>query len=96
MLPIVVLAGAWTLFHLVWLEVLTGIATGFGVLMNLNYLLAVSINPVLAMLRLFLCFSWRVCDWIGFDRWLLPALGLPRKPGTWYRSQEPCAALPPS
>src|SRR5437762_2436953 len=72
------------------LGILTGIAAGFGVLMNLNYLLAgtVSVNPILGMLGLFLCFSWRVCGWIGFDRWLLPALGLPWKPGTWFRTQE--------
>ncbi len=82
----------------VLLGVLTGIAAGFGVLMNLNYLLAgtVSVNPVLGTLGLFLCLSWRVCGWIGFDRWLLPALGLPWKPGTWFRSQEPRAAMPPS
>ncbi len=78
------------------LGILTGIAAGFGVLMNLNYLLAgtVSVNPILGMLGLFLCFSWRVCGWIGFDRWLLPALGLPWKPGTWFRSQETRATIP--
>jgi thiosulfate dehydrogenase (quinone) large subunit len=72
------------------LGILTGIAAGFGVLMNLNYLLAgtVSINPVLGVLGLFLVLSWRVCGWIGFDRWLLPALGLPWKPGTVFRPQE--------
>ncbi|HZS79460.1 MAG TPA: hypothetical protein VFA41_22795 [Ktedonobacteraceae bacterium] len=77
----------------VLLGVLTGIAAGFGVLMNLNYLLAgtVSINPVLGMFGLFLCFSWRVCGWIGFDRWLLPTLGLPWKPGTWFRQEEKIA-----
>ncbi|MGI9057169.1 MAG: hypothetical protein ACR2H5_01170 [Ktedonobacteraceae bacterium] len=71
------------------LGILTGLAAGFGVLMNLNYLLAgtVSVNPILGMLGLFLCFSWRVCGWIGLDRWLLPALGLPWKPGTWFRAQ---------
>jgi thiosulfate dehydrogenase (quinone) large subunit len=81
----------------VLLGILTGIAAGFGVLMNLNYLLAgtVSVNPVLGMFGLFLCFSWRVCGWIGVDRWLLPALGLPWKPGTLF-SQETHAAMPPS
>ena len=71
------------------LGILTGIAAGFGVLMNLNYLLAgtVSVNPVLGVLALFLCFSWRVCGWIGIDHWLLPALGLPWKPGTLFRPQ---------
>ncbi len=72
------------------LGILTGIAAGFGVLMNMNYLLAgtVSTNPILGMLGLFLCLSWRVCGWIGLDRWLLPALGLPWKPGTWFSAQE--------
>jgi thiosulfate dehydrogenase [quinone] large subunit len=91
-------AGFWS-FLVTWgelavgvgllLGILTGIAAGFGVLMNLNYLLAgtVSVNPILGMLGLFLCFSWRVCGWIGIDRWLLPALGLPWKPGSLFSSQ---------
>lgn len=76
------------------LGILTGIAAGFGVLMNLNYLLAgtVSVNPVLGMFGLFLCFSWRVCGWIGGDRWLLPSLGLPWKAGTWFRAQSTTSA----
>ena len=75
------------------LGLLTGIAAGFGVLMNLNYLLAgtVSVNPVLGMFGLFLVFSWRVCGWIGGDRWLLPAIGLPWKPGTWFRPSAEAA-----
>ncbi|HET9112082.1 MAG TPA: hypothetical protein VFN78_14730 [Ktedonobacterales bacterium] len=69
---------------------LTGIAAGFGVLMNLNYLLAgtVSVNPVLGMFALFLVISWRVCGWLGLDRALLPALGLPWQPGAWFRSGQ--------
>ena len=77
------------------LGILTGIAAGFGVLMNLNYLLAgtVSINPVLGMFGIFLVLSWRVCGWIGGDRWLLPALGLPWKPGAMFqRGQRPSVA----
>jgi thiosulfate dehydrogenase (quinone) large subunit len=68
---------------------LTGIAAGFGVLMNLNYLLAgtVSINPVLGMFGLFLVFAWRVCGQIGLDAWLLPTLGLPWKRGMLFRPQ---------
>ncbi|HEV2458669.1 MAG TPA: hypothetical protein VGS80_09910, partial [Ktedonobacterales bacterium] len=56
---------------------------GFGVLMNMNYLLSgtVSINPVLGMFGLFLVFAWRVAGYIGLDYWLLPAIGLPWKPG---------------
>ncbi len=75
---------------------LTGIAAGFGVLMNLNYLLAgtVSINPILGMFGLFLCISWRVCGWLGLDRVLLPALGLPWKPGAWFQSGWRGSATP--
>lgn len=77
------------------LGILTGIAAGFGVLMNLNYLLAgtVSINPVLGVFGLFLVFSWRVCGWIGFDRWLLPMLGMPWKSGTMFHAPEPPAPV---
>jgi len=69
---------------------LTGIAAGFGVLMNLNYLLAgtVSINPILGTFGLFLCFAWRAAGQIGLDRWLLPALGMPWKPGTLFQASN--------
>jgi len=78
------------------LGALTGIAAGFGVLMNMNYLLAgtVSINPVIGVFGLFLVFSWRVCGWIGLDRFLLPALGLPWKPGAVFNQGS--AATPTS
>jgi thiosulfate dehydrogenase [quinone] large subunit len=78
------------------LGALTGIAAGFGVLMNMNYLLAgtVSINPVIGMFGLFLCFSWRVCGWIGLDHWLLPAIGLPWKPGTMLRPRAKVLPAP--
>lgn len=82
----------------VLLGILTGIAAGFGVLMNLNYLLAgtVSINPVLGTFGLFLVFSWRVCGWIGGDRVLLPSLGLPWQKGSWFRSSPKTEASPPA
>ncbi len=77
---------------------LTGIAAGFGVLMNLNYLLAgtVSINPVLGTFGLFLCFAWRVAGQIGLDRWLLPLLGLPWKRGKIFRAPSGTQVSPTS
>jgi thiosulfate dehydrogenase (quinone) large subunit len=73
---------------------LTGIAAFFGVLMNLNYLLAgvVSINPVIGVMGLFLIFAWRVAGQIGLDNWLLPVIGLPWKAGTLFRSGLTTAA----
>jgi thiosulfate dehydrogenase [quinone] large subunit len=98
-------SGAWAL-AITWGEfavglgllvgALTGIAAGFGVLMNLNYLLSgtVSINPVLGVLGLFLVLSWRVCGWIGLDRVLLPAIGLPWKPGSLFGRPSDAARTP--
>lgn len=61
------------------LGVLTGIAAFFGVFMNLNYLLAgaVSTNPILGFLGLFLILAWRIAGYYGVDRYLLPLLGTP-------------------
>nr|BBH92357.1 hypothetical protein KTA_05560 [Thermogemmatispora argillosa] len=58
---------------------LTGIAAFFGVFMNLNFLLAgaVSINPVLGTLGLFLMLAWRIAGYYGLDSLLLPLLGTP-------------------
>ncbi len=65
------------------LGVVTGIAGFFGCFMNMNYLLAgaVSVNPILFVLGLFLVLAWRVAGWYGADRFVLPALGTPWQPG---------------
>lgn len=59
--------------------VLTGIAAFFGVFMNLNFLLAgaVSINPVIGVLAIFLVLAWRIAGFYGIDSFLLPLLGTP-------------------
>ena len=69
------------------LGIFTGIAAFFGTFMNLNYLLAgaVSINPILLILQLFLILAWRVAGWYGLDRWLLPALGTPWQKGKAFK-----------
>jgi thiosulfate dehydrogenase [quinone] large subunit len=58
---------------------LTGIAAFFGVFMNMNFLLsgAVSINPIIGGLAMFVMLAWRVAGYYGVDRWLLPLLGTP-------------------
>lgn len=50
----------------------TAIATFFGLVMNFSYLLAgaVSVNPQLIILEIFLLLAWRTCGLIGLDRWL--------------------------
>lgn len=68
----------------------TGIAAFFGILMNLNYLFAgaVSINPLLLMIELFLVLAWRNAGWLGLDRWLLPHLGVPWQKGRVFEKRS--------
>lgn len=56
--------------------IFTGIAAFLGAFMNLNYLLAgaVSINPILLVLQVFLILAWRVAGWYGLDRYVLSYL----------------------
>jgi thiosulfate dehydrogenase [quinone] large subunit len=65
------------------LGIFTGVAALFGVFMNESYLLAgsVSVNPIMLMLAVLTVLAWKVAGWWGFDRWLLPILGTPWKPG---------------
>jgi thiosulfate dehydrogenase [quinone] large subunit len=61
------------------LGLLTGIAAFFGVFMNLNYILAgaVSTNPILGFLALFLILAWRIGGYYSLDHYALPLLGTP-------------------
>ena len=65
------------------LGLFTGLAAFFGGLMNMSYLLAgtVSTNPLLFVGATLLMLAWKTAGWWGFDRWLLPALGTPWRPG---------------
>lgn len=69
------------------LGLFTGIAAFFGAFMNMNFLFAgaVSSNPVLFILQLFLILAWRVAGWIGVDRFLLPYLGTPWSKGKLFK-----------
>lgn len=64
---------------------LIGIAAFFGTLMNMNFMLAgtVSSNPWMFALTVFVIIGWKVAGYLGFDRWLLPALGTP-----WTSDEE--------
>ena len=68
----------------------TGIVAFFGAFMNINYLLsgAVSTNPILLLIEIFLILAWKTAGWWGLDRWVLPALGTPWSPGLIFREEE--------
>jgi thiosulfate dehydrogenase [quinone] large subunit len=66
---------------------LTGIAAFFGLFMNLNFLMAgtVSVNPILFVLSIGIILAWRVAGHLGLDRYVLPLLGVPWKPGELFK-----------
>ncbi len=72
------------------LGIFTGIAAFFGGFMNMNYLLAgaVSTNPILLFIAFLLVLAWKTAGWWGLDRWILPALGTPWRPGAIFHSKE--------
>ncbi len=72
------------------LGLFTGIASFFGLFMNMNYLLAgaVSTNPLLLVAAILLAIAWKTAGWWGLDRWLLPALGTPWAPGYIFREDQ--------
>ena len=77
------------------LGVFTGMAAFFGGFMNMNYLLAgtVSTNPLLLAIAIFLILAWKTAGWWGIDRWLLPVLGTPWRPGFIFTDEESDSSL---
>ena len=62
---------------------LVGIAAFFGALMNMSFMLAgsASTNPVLFFLAILLMLGWQVAGYYGADRFILPLIGAPWRPG---------------
>ncbi len=69
---------------------LVGISAFFGTLMNFNFQLAgsASTNPVLFGLGVFLILAWKTAGYIGLDRYLLPYLGAPWRPGVLFEGHH--------
>lgn len=63
--------------------VFTGIAAFFGGFMNWNFMMAgtTSVNPMFFTFSILLILAWKTAGYWGVDRYLLPALGTPWKPG---------------
>lgn len=76
------------------LGIFTGIAAFFGGFMNMSYLLAgtVSVNPILLIGASLLLLAWKTAGWWGLDRWILPALGTPWRPGLIFNSPKGASA----
>ena len=72
------------------LGLFTGVAAFFGSFMNVNYLMAgaVSTNPILFAIATWLVLGWKIAGWWGLDRWILPALGTPWRPGSVFQGDR--------
>lgn len=65
---------------------LTGIAAFFGAVMNWSFMLAgtASTNPILGIVSIGVIVAWKTAGWWGADRFLLPYMGAPWKPGALF------------
>jgi len=70
---------------------LVGIAAFFGALMNMSFMLAgsASTNPVLFFLAVALILGWQVAGYYGADRFILPIIGAPWRPGKLFQRGSP-------
>jgi thiosulfate dehydrogenase (quinone) large subunit len=75
---------------------LVGFAAFFALLMNFSFLFAgsTSSNPMLIMLEVVVLLGWRAAGWWGIDRFLLPRVGTPWRPGA--TQPVPAARAAPS
>lgn len=66
----------------------TGAAAFFGGFMNWNFIMAgsASTNGLLFAIETWIVLAWRTAGWIGLDRWLLPLVGTPWKPGRFFKA----------
>ncbi len=73
---------------------LTGFAAFFGSFMNMSFMLSgsASSNPILFFLAIGVILAWKVAGYYGVDRWLLPVLGTPWRPGKLAAEAPPPAA----
>jgi thiosulfate dehydrogenase [quinone] large subunit len=75
------------------LGILTGVAAFFGAFMNMSFLLAgsASTNPIMFTLAVGLMLAWKVAGYYGVDRYLLPRLGTPWRPGALFLRRRTAA-----
>jgi thiosulfate dehydrogenase (quinone) large subunit len=67
-----------------------GIAAFAGAFLNWNFMMAgtASINPLMFVITILLILAWKTAGWIGLDRWLLPKIGTPWRPGEVFSRER--------
>jgi thiosulfate dehydrogenase (quinone) large subunit len=73
------------------LGLFVGIAAFFGAFLNWNFMMAgtASTNPLMFTITILLILAWKVAGYWGLDRWVLPALGTPWRPGKLFSRRDP-------
>ena len=93
-------AGTWSYF-VAFGEALVGIGLILGAFAGIAaFFLCLMFGPsliqILLMLSIFLILAWKTVGWWGLDRWLLPALGTPWRPGRIFHNAKHSGSLTPS
>lgn len=67
-----------------------GLAAFFGAFLNWNFMMAgsASVNPLMFVITMFLILGWKTAGWWGLDRWLLPLMGTPWRPGRLFEKEN--------
>lgn len=76
-----------TVGALLILGLFTGIAAFLAGMLTMSFGLAgvAGVNPVFFLFEVLLILAWRNAGYIGLDRWVLPALGTPWRPGPVFQ-----------
>jgi thiosulfate dehydrogenase [quinone] large subunit len=71
------------------LGLFTAVAAFFGGMLTVSFGLAgvAGVNPVFFLIEVLLILAWRNAGYYGLDRYVLPALGTPWRPGTLFRKE---------
>jgi len=77
------------------LGLLTAIAAFFGGMLTMSFGLAgvAGVNPLFFLVEVLLILAWRSAGYYGLDRYVLPALGTPWRPGKLFRREPQMASV---
>jgi len=77
------------------LGLFTAIAAFFGGMLTMSFGLAgvAGVNPLFFLVEVLLILAWRSAGYYGLDRYVLPALGTPWRPGKLFRREPQMASV---
>src|SRR5438132_13314117 len=77
------------------LGLFTAVAAFFGGMLTMSFGLAgvAGVNPLFFLIEVLLILAWRNAGYYGLDRYVLPALGTPWRPGKLFHKTPTMASL---